>query len=145
MEAEVLMECQRLFKYLIEILMYEKRDIKDGPGFTRFGGGGGAGFGNLTGDSDDGDGGVHSRNPDKPRGAKNFLTQGTGKNARGVGGYIQFQPRNRLVKIPIENNGGFGGGGYGSAEGLKLSIQGKTIRIATVTTLIKFLISFIRR
>ena len=85
----------------------------------RYGGGGGAGFGNLTDDAspDDGDGGVQSGSSQRPRGAKNFLTKGTGMNSRGVGGYLQFKPRSNLIKFPITNNGGFGGGGYGSADG----------------------------
>ena len=32
-------------------------------------------------------------------------------------GYLQFRPRNKNIKVPVENNGGFGGGGYGSADG----------------------------
>ena len=87
------------------------------PYGLRYGGGGGAGFGNLTGSPDDGDGGVHPTSKQRPRGAKNFLTKGTGMNSRGVGGYLQFKPRSTLIKIPITNNGGFGGGGYGSADG----------------------------
>lgn len=57
----------------------------------RLGGGGGAGFGNLTGTANEGDGGVDGNNMHRPRGAKNFLSKGTGMNSRGVGGYLQFK------------------------------------------------------
>ena len=68
-------------------------DVKSGYG-TRYGGGGGAGFGILGGPTKEGDGGVHPMNPNhKPRAAKNFLTEGTGMNSRGVGGYLQFRSR----------------------------------------------------
>ena len=73
-------------------------DVKSGYGL-RYGGGGGAGFGLLNGPTKEGDGGVHAMNPNhKPRAAKNFLTEGTGMNSRGVGGYLQFRSRTlRLV------------------------------------------------
>ena len=95
----------------------EGQDFKMGF-YKRYGGGGGAGFGLMDGPSKDGDGGVHSAQGDhRPRAAKNFLEKGTGMNSRGVGGYLQFKSQSTLVKVPITNNGGFGGGGYGSADG----------------------------
>ena len=91
-------------------------DVIGFDGARKFGGGGGAGFGNLTGGSDDGSGGEHPVELGiDSRGAKNFLTRSTGLNSRGTGGFIQFKPKGS--RTLITNNGGFGGGGYGSEDG----------------------------
>lgn len=91
-------------------------DVIGFDGTRKYGGGGGAGFGNLTGANDDGSGGQHPSDTRLiVRGAKNFLTQATGMNSRGTGGFIQFKPKGS--RTMITNNGGFGGGGYGSEDG----------------------------